>query len=143
MKIILGVFISWLIPGSGYWLVGKPKTHLGTLILGCLSLLILTGMLLADFRDVRFADNPFYYAGRFGSGLTYFIAAFFLSSTPAGITHYQYFDIGHLYLCVAGALNIVVVLNILSQLCKVTPMTRPGEISVNGVSHSCGEEIIN
>lgn len=125
MKTILLLVISWLVPGSGYWLAGKPRRYIGTVIFALLGLLILIGVFLADFRDVRVRDNPFYYAGRFGSGLTWLVTVLLLSPRPAGIISYQYFDIGHLYLCVAGALNVVVLLNILSRVYKVTPTIIP------------------
>lgn len=143
MKIILVIIISWLIPGSGYWLLGKSRSYRGVFILGLLSLLILIGVLLADLRDVKFNDNPFYYVGRFGSGLTWLVTIFLLSSAPAGIIHYQYFDIGHLYLCVAGALNIVVLLTILNQLYRVTLTTETGKVSVDNAQSQLAEEVID
>ena len=113
IRLILAVLASWFIPGLGYWVIGKKYKAL--LLLSSIIFVITAGILLADSRDIRFIDNPYYYVGRFGSGLVWCVTIVFLHPAPLAIVPFQYFDIGHLYLCVAGVLNLVIALSVFSQ----------------------------
>ncbi|MBI4835565.1 MAG: hypothetical protein HY811_12200 [Planctomycetes bacterium] len=113
LKVILAAIACWLAPGSGYFILGKKCKAL--FLLCSVIFLAVAGIILADFRDVRFLDNPYYYLGRFGSGFMWLASVSFLGESPRGIIPDQYFDFGHLYLCVAGVLNTVIALSVFIQ----------------------------
>ena len=73
-------------------------------------------MWLTGFRTVGFDDNPFYFVGQFGSGLTAFLGvllggvkAFPRADLPLGL-----YSPGLLYICISGLLNVVIMLNCFS-----------------------------
>lgn len=124
LRFILAFILSWFIPGLGYLVLNKKAKFL----LLFLSIMALTfaGAVLADFREIRFIDNPYYYIGRFGSGLIWGIIIILLKQAPTGIVPLQYFDVGHLYLCVAGTLNLIIALSVFTQKIKM-PKPQPVE----------------
>lgn len=106
-------FLGWLVPGAGHVLLGQWKKGLFFfLILGATYTF---GMWIAGFRPVSFDDNPFYYVGQYGSGVTMLIAK--LRGAEKAVVgpslHPSWFDPGLLYVCVVGLLNLVVMLNLL------------------------------
>ena len=113
LKLIIAFILSWLIPGFGYLVLNKRIKAF--LLFVSIILLVLAGIVTTDFRDIRFVDNPYYYVGRFGSGLIWGITIMLLHPQPNGIIPIQYFDIGHLYLCVADTLNLLIALSIFNQ----------------------------
>jgi hypothetical protein len=123
LKVILAAIACWAVPGSGYFILGKKYKAL--LLLCSVVFLAVAGIMLADFRDVRFLDNPYYYLGRFGSGFMWLAAILFLGEAPRGIVPDQYFDFGHLYLCVAGVLNLVIALSVFIQSPDLKPAVYP------------------
>jgi hypothetical protein len=73
------------------------------------------GMHIAGWRPVSFDDNPFYFVGQYGSGVTLLVAKLRGSEKAVlsqGI-HPSWFDPGLLYVCVVGLLNLVLMLNVL------------------------------
>lgn len=106
-------FVGWLVPGAGHVLVGKWKK--GLFFFGVLGATYLFGMWISGFRTVTFDDNPFYYVGQFGSGITLLVAK--LRSAEKAIIRPgldpSWFDPGLLYVCVVGLLNLVVMLSLL------------------------------
>ena len=110
----LVLLAGWLIPGFAHWFYGQKYRALiffaVTIIVSAL------GIIIADFRFIRFWDNPFYYFGQFGSGLTWLLVTLLTSEAPRGLISMSYFEIGMLYVCVAGILNMVILLNLYSQL---------------------------
>jgi len=113
LKLIIAFIASWIVPGLGYLILNKKMKFI--LLFASIMLLTFAGILIADFRDIRFIDNPYYYIGRFGGGLIWGMLILILKLVPAGITGVQYFDIGHLYICVAGTLNLVIALSVFTQ----------------------------
>jgi hypothetical protein len=106
-------FAGWLVPGAGHVVLGKWKKGLFFfLILGATYMF---GMWIAGFRPVSFDDNPFYFVGQYGSGVSLLIAK--LRGAEKAIVrpeiHPSWFDPGLLYVCVVGLLNLVVMLNLL------------------------------
>jgi hypothetical protein len=106
-------FVGWLVPGAGHVLVGQWKKGLFFfLILGATYLF---GMWIAGFRPVSFDDNPFYFVGQYGSGVTMLIAK--LRGAEKAVVgpslHPSWFDPGLLYVCVVGLLNLVVMMSVL------------------------------
>jgi hypothetical protein len=109
----IAFFVGWLVPGAGHVLVGKWKK--GLFFFGILGVTYLFGMWISGFRTVTFDDNPFYYVGQFGSGITLLIAK--LRGAEKAIIRPgldpSWFDPGLLYVCVVGLLNLVVMLSLL------------------------------
>ena len=121
---VIAFLAGWLLPGAGHVLVGKWKKGLFFfLILGATYLF---GMWIAGFRPVSFDDNPFYFVGQYGSGVTLLVAK--LRGAEKAIIrdslNPSWFDPGLLYVCVVGLLNLVVMLNLLD------PRLIPNEVSV-------------
>lgn len=110
LKLFLAFILSWLIPGLGYFLVNKRVKAI--IMFVAIISLVIAGIILTDFRDVRIEDNPYYYLGRFGGGLIWGGILLFLHPAPRGLVPFPYFDIGHLYLCVAGTLNLIIALSV-------------------------------
>jgi hypothetical protein len=106
-------FVGWLVPGAGHVLLGKWKK--GLFFFAILGVTYLFGMWISGFRTVTFDDNPFYYVGQFGSGVTLLIAKFRGAEKAIirpGLDP-SWFDPGLLYVCVVGLLNLVVMLSLL------------------------------
>jgi hypothetical protein len=106
-------FVGWLVPGAGHVLLGQWKK--GLFFFGILGVTYLFGMWIAGFRPVSFDDNPFYFVGQYGSGVTLLVAT--LRGAEKAVVgpslHPSWFDPGLLYVCVVGLLNLVVMLSLL------------------------------
>jgi len=106
-------FVGWLVPGAGHVLLGRWKK--GLFFFAILGATYLFGMWISGFRPVSFDDNPFYFVGQYGSGLTLLIAK--LRGAEKAIIRPgldpSWFDPGLLYVCVVGLLNLVVMLSVL------------------------------
>ena len=109
---------AWLVPGAGHALLGKWKK--GLFFFAALGAAYVAGMAIAGFRPVSFDDNPFYYVGQYGSGLTLLLAKVISAEKafPRPGLHPSWFDPGMLYVCVAGLLNAVVALNVIALRLK-------------------------
>lgn len=125
LKLFLAFILCWLIPGLGYFLVNKRVKAI--LLFVAIMSVVITGFILSDFRDVRIEENPYYYLGRFGGGLIWGGMWVFLHPTPRGLVPFQYFDIGHLYLCVAGTLNLIIALSVFTPPPSVSEHTTVSE----------------
>lgn len=68
-------FAAWFVPGAGHLILGRPVKALALFLI--LSTLYVTGLWLSGWKYVSFDDNPFYYVGQFGSGVTTLLAQFF------------------------------------------------------------------
>jgi len=104
---------AWLFPGAGHFLLGNWKK--GLFFLGLLGGLWLAGLWIVGFRSVDWDENPFYYVGQYGSGLTLLGAQvlFPAKSFPREGLHLSWYDPGLLYVCCAGLLNLVVMLSLI------------------------------
>jgi hypothetical protein len=115
----LVLLTGWAIPGLAHWYYGYRLK--AVIFFTIISLCLLIGLVLTDFRAVRYADNPFYYIGQFGSGFVLFFNTLLTSEMPNGLVSLRYFEIGLLYICTAGILNLIIVLNLYSQIAKRQP----------------------
>jgi Family of unknown function (DUF6677) len=106
-------FAGWLVPGAGHVMLGQWKK--GLFFFAILGATYLFGMSLTGFRPVSFDDNPFYYFGQYGSGAALFLAKMrgAEKAVVSSSLHPSWFDPGLLYVCVAGLLNLVVMLSTL------------------------------
>jgi hypothetical protein len=106
-------FLGWLVPGAGHVLLGKWKK--GLFFFAILGATYLFGTWISGFRPVSFDDNPFYFVGQYGSGVTLLIAK--LRGAEKAVIRPgldpSWFDPGLLYVCVVGLLNLVVMLSVL------------------------------
>lgn len=109
----LAFLAAWLVPGLGHAMMGKRGKAL--FFAGAMAFLYVVGLALSGWRAILFADNPFYYVGQYGSGLTSFLGAVLgePKAYPLDSVPKSWFDPGLLYVCVAGLLNLVVMLSIL------------------------------
>ena len=105
--------VGWLVPGAGHVLLGRWKK--GLFFFSILAATYAFGMSITGWRPVSFDDNPFYFFGQYGSGATLLIAK--LRGAEKAVVgsslHPSWFDPGLLYVCVAGLLNLVVMLSVL------------------------------
>jgi len=105
--------VGWLVPGAGHVLLGKWRK--GLFFFGLLGVTYLFGMWIAGFRPVSYDDNPFYFVGQYGSGITLLISK--LRGAEKAIVREgiqpSWFDPGLLYVCVVGLLNLVIMMNTL------------------------------
>lgn len=123
-------FVGWLVPGAGHVMLGKWKK--GLFFFALLGTTYLFGMWIAGFRPVSYDDNPFYFVGQYGSGITLLIAK--LRGAEKAIVgtrfHPSWFDPGLLYVCVVGLLNLVVMMNTLDvkvEAAATAPSPAPTE----------------
>jgi hypothetical protein len=105
---------GWFVPGLAHWYYGHR--YKAALFLAIISVCLLSGLVISDFRAVRYADNPFYYIGQFGSGIGLLSNTFLISEMPRGLIPLPYFEIGLLFTCVGGLLNLIILLNLYSQI---------------------------
>lgn len=105
--------VGWLVPGAGHVLLGQWKKGLFFFLI--LGVTYVFGMWISGFRPVSFDDNPFYYVGQYGSGVTLLVAK--LRGAEKAVVgpslHPSWFDPGLLYVCVVGLLNLVVMLSVM------------------------------
>ena len=103
--------VGWAIPGAGHLLGGRRGRGLFYLL--AIGGTFVAGLWLANWRSVRFEDNPFYYAGQWGCGGIALVCHELLEPQRPPADPLSWSDPGLLYICVAGLLNAVVVLNLL------------------------------
>ena len=109
-KVGAAILLAWLLPGLGHAFLGKWKK--GLFFLGMLTLMHAAGSWLSGFRTVSFDANPFYYVGQYGAGVTTLIGKLLTHTPPASHPFpLDIQDVGMLYVCVAGLLNLVILFN--------------------------------
>ncbi|MBI2900098.1 MAG: hypothetical protein HYY17_07925 [Planctomycetes bacterium] len=103
--------LGWCVPGLGHLFLGRWKKAVFFFL--TLGATYLFGLWLTGFRTVGFDDNPFYYVGQFGSGMTTLLASVLgkEKAFPRPDLSLGLYDPGLLYVCVAGLLNLVVAFN--------------------------------
>ncbi len=108
----LAFYAAWFVPGLGHLVLGRWIK--GLVFLGILGSLLVGGLAICGWRTVSFEDNPFYYVGQFGS-LPTFLAGQWLGNPkayPVESLPPSWIDPGMLYVCIAGLLNVVVMLGV-------------------------------
>ncbi|MBI4565050.1 MAG: hypothetical protein HY716_10200 [Planctomycetes bacterium] len=105
-------FAAWFVPGAGHLILGRWVKALA--LFGLLAATYGTGLWLCGWRHVSFEDNPFYYIGQFGSGVTMFLGQLLgdPKAYPREDMPPSWFDNGMLYMCVAGLLNVVIMMSV-------------------------------
>ncbi|HZN61094.1 MAG TPA: DUF6677 family protein [Planctomycetota bacterium] len=105
-------FLAWFVPGAGHLLLGRPVK--AAVLFLILSTLYVTGLWLSGWKLVSFDDNPFYYVGQFGSGITMALGRLLAEPKgyPSDAFPTKWIDPAMLYVCVAGLLNVVVTVGV-------------------------------
>jgi len=109
---LVAYLLAWVVPGLGHLYLGKRAKSV--MFLASIMGLYLIGLVFSGFRGVGADDNPYYYAGKFGSGLI-MVCAWILGPDkpiPGGGESMLWFDPALLYGAVAGLLNLVAALNV-------------------------------
>jgi hypothetical protein len=111
-KVGVAFFLGWFVPGAGHFLLGRRVK--AAVLFGLLALIYIVGLWLCGWRMVSFDDNPFYYVGQFGSGLTSILGQLLADpkAFPRPELPPKWIDPGMLYVCVAGLLNIVIMMSV-------------------------------
>jgi hypothetical protein len=109
----VAMLAGWLLPGAGHAVLGRWKKAL--FFLTVLSATYLFGLWITGFRPVSFDENPFYFVGQYGSGVTFALAKLLgpEKAFPRANLPVSWYDPGLLYVCVAGLLNLVVVVSLI------------------------------
>jgi len=115
-KFILPLMLigGWCVPGLTHWYYGYR--YKAVIFFAIISICLILGLVVSDFRALRYSDNPFLYIGQFGSGLIWLSNTLLTSEMPRGLVPLPYFEIGLLYICVGGLLNLIILLNLYSQI---------------------------
>ncbi len=108
----LAFALGWLVPGAGHALLGRWGKAI--FFFGILAATYIVGLWLSGWHTVSFDDNPFYYVGQFGSGLTVLLGHVLGTpkSFPRDDIPKSWYDPGLLYVCVVGLLNLVIMLGV-------------------------------
>ena len=121
----VGVAVAgWVIPGLGHWLLGRRGRALFFLV--AIWGTFLAGWVLSDFRAVFLKKDRIATYGQLGMGVPTLpllagrgrLARILQHDIyePTGSTEnlLPYYDVGTLYTCVAGLMNVVVILSAVS-----------------------------
>ncbi len=114
-KHAVAFLLAWLVPGWGHLFLGQWKKAL--FFFGTLGFLLVFGLWLTGFRTVGFEDNPFYFVGQFGSGITALLGNLLgsVKAFPRPDMSLGLYSPGLLYICISGLLNIVIMLDCLDS----------------------------
>lgn len=103
-------WLAWVLPGLGHAVLGKWRK--GLFFFASILLTYIAGLWICGWRVVTWEENPFYYVGQYGSGMTTLFGLLLEGDRPfrADIPM-SWYDPGLLYACVAGLLNLVLMVN--------------------------------
>lgn len=123
----IAFFLGWFVPGAGHLLLGRPVKAAALFLI--LATLYVTGFWLSGWRQVSFDDNPFYYVGQFGSGVTTLLGQLLAEpkAFPRDDLPPKWIDPALLYVCIAGLLNIVVTVAVFDAARPPKPPEAPEE----------------
>ena len=117
----LAVVLGWALPGLGHVILGRP--YKGAVLFLLLAATYLTGLTLIGWHTISFDDNPFYYIGQYGSGVTWAMTSVLGGEKPYPHSGWPiaWYDPGLLYVSAPGLLNLVIVLNVFQPRPKKEP----------------------
>ena len=108
---LLNCFLTWLVPGLGYWRLGRKKSFY--IVSGLLFLAILMGVILGgDIFPLSQEEGKLRMLGSYcqmGMGLPFVLAKMFMDrGSPLSVTY----DPGTAYFLIAGMLNWLAVMDV-------------------------------
>lgn len=103
------VAAAWLVPGGGHWLQGRRLRALIVFVL--LGGLLAAGTLLAEGSNLSRERHFYYWSGQFLAGAPAAILEF-VSGRPRITGEIPNADVGLLYGCLAGLLNVLAMLDV-------------------------------
>jgi len=101
--------LSWLVPGLGQWRLGYRSRAL--LQFGSLTALFLLGLLFSDFTAVDRSQVYFWYAGMLFDGGATILSTIFFAPLRFHNTGSTMWDLGVTTVCIAGLMNVAVILD--------------------------------
>jgi len=128
-RVLLCVFLTWLVPGWGHWLLGRRGK--AVLYFTLITFLFVFGMWLGDFRNVHLEQFPIHFLGQvFYGGATLpsllLTRGLALEVPGAGVVlGFPNLDVGVVYTTVAGLLNVCVMVDVYEAAC---PRPQPAEV---------------
>lgn len=112
IHLVVAMFLGWIFPGSGHAYFRKYWTS----ILCSFSIFSLLGIGLYLTQGVFVAQEhfPFYLLGKYGSGLVYVVHTYLtVDGVISSDSPFHYFEIGILFISLAGLFNLVTVLHLI------------------------------
>ena len=103
------VGIAWLVPGLGHWLQGRRLR--AAVVFGLLMGLLVWGTWLAEGSNLSRERHFYYWSGQFLAGLPSLVGEF-LSGRPRVLHELPLGDVGLLFACMAGLLNVLALLDV-------------------------------
>ncbi len=106
---VLAAALCWALPGLGHWIQGRrPRAAIVFLLLMSLFLL---GTWMAEGSNLSRERHFYYWSGQLLLGLPAILAEF-LSGRPPVTGELPFADVGLLYACMAGLLNVLAMLDV-------------------------------
>jgi len=111
-SLILSMILGWLFPGLGHLYMKKWKR--GLICGGSILLLFVIGLVLHRWTYASRADFPFYLSGIYGSGFILVVQPLVTARQAIDLSvQFHFYEIGILFISVAGLLNATTVLNLI------------------------------
>ena len=106
---VAAVALAWAVPGLGHWFQGRRRR--GLIVFALLVGLFLLGTWLAEGSNLSRERHFYYWAGQILLGLPA-IEAELVSGRPPVTGSIPHADVGLLYACLAGLLNVLAMLDV-------------------------------
>jgi len=118
VRVALGIFLTWLVPGAGHWLLGRRGK--AVLFFSGITLLFVMGLLLGEFRNFNLEHFWLHFLAQVWYGGLSVPLVLTMSNLPLETAHeareiaigFSGLDVGVLYTAVAGLLNVCVMVDV-------------------------------
>ena len=115
-KAVLAVFLAWLIPGLGHWVIGRRAK--AVLLFTVITLTFAAGLWFAEGRNMNWERNKiFFLAYVFSAGET--ALAWLFAGALELDRKIPLLDLGFLYTAVASLLNVVAVTAVMDSTTRI------------------------
>ncbi len=110
-RTVLALVLAWLVPGLGHWVIGRRAK--AVLFFAVITATFFAGILLAHGRNLNLERDSIYFWAYAWNGVETLIAWFFAQDLR--LDHeIPHLVVGFLYSSVAGLLNVVVMMDVLT-----------------------------